>query len=177
MSLDPRDPRVIGGGIAAAVMALAVPLYVTSEGWKNEPYRDPVGILTVCAGHTGPDVISGRHYSDAECRAIMARDFAEHNARMVACAPMLQQAPAEVYAAVLSFALNVGTGAFCRSTMAKRLQAGEWMAACAELSRWVMAGGKDCRQPSSNCTGIVARRARERAVCEGTLAPSLGVTG
>ena len=62
--------------------------------------------------------------------------------------------------AIVSFAFNVGTGAVCSSTMARKANAGadpaEW---CAELDRWVLAGGK-------KLPGLVARRAEERRLCE-----------
>jgi lysozyme len=30
-------------------------------------------VLTVCDGHTGPDIIAGKRYSDAECDAMLAK--------------------------------------------------------------------------------------------------------
>lgn len=63
------------------------------------------------------------------------------------------------HAALCSFAYNVGVGAFSRSTLLKKLNAGAGDAACAELDRWVYA--KDKRVP-----GLVTRRSVERAVCE-----------
>ena len=62
-------------------------------------------------------------------------------------------------AAFLSFAFNVGTGAFCGSTLARKANAGDMRGACAELSRWTLAGGKEM-------PGLVKRRAAERKVCE-----------
>ena len=63
-------------------------------------------------------------------------------------------------AAFLSFAFNVGNRAFCDSTLARKANAGDMAGACAELSRWTYAGGKQL-------PGLVRRRATERAVCEG----------
>lgn len=45
-------------------------------------------------------------------------------------------------AAIYSFAYNVGTGAFARSTMLKKLNAGDIAGACNELKRWTYAGVK-----------------------------------
>ncbi len=48
--------KAVGGGIAAValagVLALAAPLIQKWEGVRYEPYRDSVGVLTVCYGHT-----------------------------------------------------------------------------------------------------------------------------
>ena len=71
------------------------------------------------------------------------------------------------YDAYLSFAYNVGAGAFCASTMARRLNAGDYAGACAEFDRWTFFKGRDCRDPAHRCAGLVKRRADERARCEG----------
>lgn len=71
------------------------------------------------------------------------------------------------YDAFLSFAYNVGAGAFCNSTMARRLNAGDYAGACAEFERWTFFQGRDCRDPSNRCQGLAKRRADERAKCEG----------
>ncbi|MGA6579692.1 glycoside hydrolase family protein, partial [Providencia sp. NPDC089923] len=65
-------------------------------------------------------------------------------------------------AALYSFAFNVGTGAFAKSTMLKKLNAGDQYGACEELKRWVYAGGKVWR-------GLVNRREAEAAICHGNL--------
>ena len=62
-------------------------------------------------------------------------------------------------AAFLSFAFNVGNGAFCSSTLVRKANAGDMPGACAELSRWAYAGGKQLQ-------GLVNRRAAERKLCE-----------
>jgi lysozyme len=62
-------------------------------------------------------------------------------------------------AAFVSFAYNVGVQGFCGSTLVRKANAGDMTGACAELSRWVMAGGK-------KLPGLVNRRAAERELCE-----------
>ncbi|MBE5528800.1 glycoside hydrolase family 24, partial [Laribacter hongkongensis] len=64
------------------------------------------------------------------------------------------------YDAFVSLAYNIGSGAFCGSTLVRKLNAGDYAGACAEIDRWTYAGGK--RLP-----GLVKRRAEERARCEG----------
>ncbi len=64
------------------------------------------------------------------------------------------------YDAYISLAYNIGASAFCGSTLVKKLNAGDYAGACAEISRWIYAGGKRLR-------GLVNRRAKERALCEG----------
>ncbi len=62
-------------------------------------------------------------------------------------------------AALASFVYNVGETQFSRSTLLRKLNAGDVKGACAELSRWVYAGGKVYK-------GLVNRRMAERELCE-----------
>lgn len=71
------------------------------------------------------------------------------------------------YDAYLSLAYNIGGGAFCRSTLVRRLKASDYAGACAEIDRWTFFQGRDCRDPAHRCAGLVERRAQERALCEG----------
>ena len=145
----------IAAGFSAAVLALAAPVVMHFEGLQTSPYRDPVGILTVCYGETHAAM---RTYTAHECRLMLADSLAAHGVQIQPCIP--ESAPDRVKAASLSFAYNVGAAKFCGSTMARKFQAGDWAGGCAELSRWVYAGGQVL-------PGLVRRRAQERAVCEG----------
>nr|DAK60924.1 MAG TPA: lysozyme [Caudoviricetes sp.] len=62
--------------------------------------------------------------------------------------------------AYTSLAFNIGTDAFCRSTLVVKLNGGDYAGACEEIKRWVYAGGR--RVP-----GLVARREKEYATCVG----------
>nr|WP_303253700.1 lysozyme [uncultured Sutterella sp.] len=62
--------------------------------------------------------------------------------------------------AYTSLAFNIGTDAFCRSTLVVKLNGGDYAGACEEIKRWVYAGGR--RVP-----GLVARREKEYAACVG----------
>lgn len=64
------------------------------------------------------------------------------------------------YDAYVSLAYNIGPGAFCGSTLVRKLNAGDYVAACAEISRWNRAGGRVV-------DGLTNRREHERAQCEG----------
>lgn len=64
------------------------------------------------------------------------------------------------YDAYVSLAYNIGAAAFCGSTLVRKLNAGDYAGACAEISRWTYAGGKQL-------PGLVNRREQERALCEG----------
>lgn len=64
------------------------------------------------------------------------------------------------YDAYVSLAYNIGADAFCKSTLVKKLNAEDYAGACAEIGRWDKFQGKPLH-------GLTARRARDRALCEG----------
>ena len=153
--MTPRQKLIaqIGAGAAALVTAVVA----QHEGLRLWAYRDPVGVLTACYGHTGPDVQPGQRYTRQQCRELLEADLARH-AEALACIhrPLTDGQKA----AFVSFAYNVGPQAFCGSSLVRKANAGDMAGACAELDKWVYAKGQ--RLP-----GLVKRRAAERAMCEG----------
>lgn len=142
--------------IGTAAAALAVPLVAKYEGTVQTTYRDPVGIITACTGHTGPELLMGQAFTREQCEDLLYKDLLKHTAALECVkAPMTDGQKA----AFLSFAFNVGNGAFCGSTLVRKANAGDMPGACAELSRWTWAGGKQL-------AGLVNRRAAERQLCE-----------
>lgn len=153
--MSPRA-RVITAA-AAAIIAIAAPLTMRSEGDVRQVYRDPVNIPTLCYGHTGPDVRMGQRATADECKALLEQDLAAALADVDRCTPGLPPGPR---AAMTDFVYNVGGAKYCASTMARKLNAGDIAGGCAELSRWTYAGNRQL-------PGLIKRRAAERALCEG----------
>lgn len=151
------NPRYVAAGGAAAVV-LATPLVMHFEGLATDPYRDVVGVTTVCYGETLG--VQHRRYSDAECAEMLNRRLHEFEAEIRPCLP--ESLPVQTRAALVSWSYNVGTSAACGSSLARKAQAGDLRGACAELSRWVYAGGKVYR-------GLERRRQAERELCESGL--------
>ena len=142
--------------IGAGATALAVPLVMLYEGTVLQSYRDPVGIVTACVGHTGPELRMGQRYTREQCETMLYGDLLKHAAALDCVkTPMAENQKA----AFLSFAFNVGNKAFCESTLVRKANAGDLPGACAELSRWTRAGGREL-------PGLVKRRAAERQLCE-----------
>ena len=146
----------------AVAVALATAIAVPAEGLRQYAYRDPPGILTVCRGHTGPDVQRGRKYSLAECDAFLTADMRAAVETVDRCVPGL---PDPVLAAFGDATFNLGQTIACdvtHSTAARRLLAGDLVGACNQLPRWSRArvAGIYVVLP-----GLVRRRAAERALC------------
>jgi lysozyme len=94
-------------------------------------------------------------FTDEQCKDLLIQDLKAANAGVNSCIKV----PLTDYerAALISFTYNVGRGKLCGSTLAKKANAKQPF--CAELSKWVYAGGKVRN-------GLVKRRAAERRLCE-----------
>lgn len=151
--------RLVGSLIAsgAGAVVIASAMIKPMEGIEYEPYRDVAGVLTVCWGTTGPDVIEGKVYTKEECDAFLQRDLKAIERQIL---PMIRlELPEPTKAALYSFTYNVGVGAFSRSTLLKKLNEGDMTGACEQLKRWVYAGGKKWK-------GLITRRDIEMEVCK-----------
>lgn len=142
--------------IGAVAVALVTPLVITYEGTVFKTYRDPIGIITACTGHVDATLRMGQTFTQAQCEEMLTADLLKHAGDLDCIKAPLTDGQK---AAFLSFAFNVGGSKFCGSTLARKANAGDMDGACAELDRWVLAGGKEL-------PGLVARRAAERRMCE-----------
>lgn len=154
-SLRNKIASAIGGG-AIAIATVMLSGKGGLEGREYVPYKDVVGVITVCDGHTGNDIIINKRYSDAECDALNKADL-ERIAKQVNPSIKVKTTETQL-AAIYSFSYNVGANAFIKSTMLKKLNAGDYAGACDELKRWVYAGGKKWK-------GLMNRRDVEYEVC------------
>lgn len=124
------------------------------EGLRLNAYKDVAGLLTIGYGHTSnagpPTVRPGMTISTAEAERILMSDirkFEERVERLVKVKLTDNQ-----FAALVSFDFN--TGALHKSTLLKKLNAGDYNAVPGELMKWVKAGGKRVQ-------GLVNRRSAE----------------
>jgi lysozyme len=145
-------------GLAGAALAAAIALVAPWEGKSNKAYLDIVDIPTICYGHTGPDVKLGQTLSDDQCAKLLGTDLQEANDAVTRCVKVPLKDNER--AAFVSFTYNLGGSAFCKSTLLAKLNRGDVIGACNEMSKWVNAGGKRVQ-------GLVNRRAAERNVCLG----------
>ncbi|OQP32419.1 lysozyme [Pantoea latae] len=126
------------------------------EGRVYEPYKDVAGVWTVCDGHTGNDIIKGKKYTDRECDRLLWNDLqpVKKTVDSLVTVPLNEYQRASLY----SFTYNVGSGAFSKSSLLRKLNAGDQAGACEELRRWVYAGGMKWH-------GLMNRREMERSMC------------
>lgn len=148
-------PLLLATGLSGVLLTGGV-LVAEQEGLVLGTYVDPVGIATACFGRTGQGVELGQTYTEQQCLAMLATDLDQFNQQLM----QLVDSPITTseHAAYLSFIYNVGPSNFSRSTLRKKLNAGDYIGACNELPRWVYAKGK-------KLAGLVNRREKERQLC------------
>lgn len=138
-------------GTAAAGLIAVVAQF---EGKSNDPYFDIVNVPTVCYGETR---VPMRRYTDAECDELLAEGLADFAGPVLKRNPELKGHDPQLLAAV-SLSYNIGTGAYNRSTVAKRFSAGDWKGACDAFLMWSKAGRR-------TVPGLLRRRQKERQIC------------
>ena len=129
----------------------------TFEGTRTAAYLDSVGVPTICTGHT-KTVRLGDVRTLGECEVLLKEDTSE--AGRAVSRLVKTDLTQEQYDALVSFTFNVGQGALARSTLLKRVNAGECLQAAAEFLRWDKAGGMRLR-------GLTIRRKAESEAFKG----------
>lgn len=138
---------------AAALVGIA-----TFEGYSPTTYLDIVGIPTIGFGTTH-GVKPGQKTDPVAALQRKLSDVQKFEGAIKQCVtvPLHQYE----YDAYLSLAYNIGSGAFCGSTLVKKLNKQDYEGACREILRWNRAGGKVVR-------GLSVRREKEYRTCIGT---------
>jgi lysozyme len=147
--------RLKRSGTAAA---LAVALVGSAEGLRQNAYPDPATLgspWTICYGHTG-DVRRGDHKDISACKALLLRDLETFATAVEACVTREMPEPTEV--AFISLAYNIGSSAFCKSSVVRRYNAGDRHGACEAMLRFNRAAGVVF-------PGLTRRREGERDLC------------
>ena len=136
-------------GLSAAGAVLAGQLVAHWEGMstvaKHEKF-DPPGVITVCGGITNYDwpwLKPGMVIPEDKCNQAL-QDAANRYAVKVAqkCLPNLSTMPPHRQAAIASFAVNLGPGAICGTSIGRDLKAGRIKQACDAMVTRVYANGK-----------------------------------
>lgn len=125
------------------------------EGIRLEAYK-PVKteeFWTIGYGHYGKDVSQGQKITRSEAENLLKDDVKKFviGVNKLVDVPVNQNQ----FDALVSFAYNVGLGAFSKSTLLKKLNEKDYAGASKEFARWNKADGKVL-------TGLTRRREKER---------------
>ncbi len=146
---------------AIAAFALSASAFVglaMLENYRETAYIPvPGDVPTIGFGTTG-GVRMGDTITPPKALARALSDVQKFEGALKKCVtvPLYQHE----YDAFVSLMYNVGAQAFCNSTLVKRLNAGDYEAACAEIRRWNRQGGKVS-------PGLTRRREAEYRQCMG----------
>lgn len=144
----------------AAWLAACIALTGACEGLRTVAYRDIGGIPTACFGETH-GIRMGDTFTPEQCADMLAtrleRDYGPAVDRCIT-----HPLPPNRKAAYTSITYNIGAGAFCASSVARRENAGDVAGACDALLMWdkVRIAGVLTYWP-----GLHNRRVKERALC------------
>lgn len=154
----PSRPVTAGAvGAVALALSLAVPHIQQFEGLKHRPYPDVGGILSICYGHTGPDVRVNTYKTTDQCYAIAQQDATKAANGILKVSPSLKDHPQQL-AAAISFSYNVGLGTYDKSSVARDFNAGNLSKGCSDLMKYTNADGK-------YSSGLYNRRKAEYNIC------------
>ena len=158
--MKPRLPAYI-----LVVSAVTLGSLASFEGYRSRAYDDGVGVQTVGFGSTrredGSPVRAGDTITPERAVVRLARDANAIGQEIAACIGDVPLAQHE-FDAFASLAYNIGSPAFCRSALVKKLKQDppDYAGACAEILRWTRAGGQEL-------PGLVNRRKAEYLLCVG----------
>ena len=131
------------------------------EGEKLTAYPDIVGIWTIGVGHTGfvdgKPVARGMAITKEKSKEILTAYLKRFESAVNdAVKVTLTQ---NQFDALVSLAFNIGEGAFARSTLVNKLNAGDKKGAAEQFLVWKNAGGRVSQ-------GLLNRRQKEKAMFE-----------
>ena len=125
-----------------------------AEGLRLNAYKCPAGIWTIGYGHTGPDVHPGLTITSERATELLAADLARFELAVSSLCPVTTD---NQFAALVSFAYNLGAGALKGSTLCRLHNEGRYVEAAAQFQRWNKAAGQVL-------PGLTKRRAAEAAL-------------
>lgn len=157
--------------VAIAALALSAAGFagiLTREGFSEKAYPDPTRgteLPTIGFGST-EGVQMGDRITVVAAVNRSLREVTAFEASIKRCVSVpLHQAEYDAY---IELAHNIGPGAFCRSTIVKRLNAEDYRGACEAILQWRYSNGQDCSAPGNRaCPGLWRDRLRVYDKCMG----------
>ena len=124
------------------------------EGCELKAYKCPAGVWTIGYGHTN-GVKEGQKITQEQAETFLRQDieYFEKGVTKLVSAPITQNQ----FDALVSFAYNVGLGAFKTSTLRKKLNEKDYCGASKEFAKWNKSKGKVLK-------GLTNRRKDEKSM-------------
>lgn len=144
--------------VALALSASALFGLVAHEGYRGEAYIPVPGDVPTIGFGTTDGVRLGDRTDPIAALGAALRDVRRFEGAIKQCVkvPLHQRE----YDAYVSLSYNIGSGAFCGSTLVKKLNVQDYPGACNEILRWDKFKGRPL-------AGLTKRRQSEYALCAG----------
>lgn len=126
------------------------------EGYSSVAYVPVKGDAPTIGWGTTTGVKKGDTIEPTQALQRLYRDTETAKAGISNCIKVpISQGELDAY---LSLSYNIGAGAFCKSTLVKRLNRGDYAGACSEIRRWCYFNGRKNK-------GLAKRREQEYQTC------------
>jgi lysozyme len=146
-------------GVAALALSAAGLVHIVmNEGYKETAYIPVPGDVPTIGFGTTEGVKLGDKITPQKALERSLSDMNKYEGAVTKCVkvPLYQRE----YDAYTSLTYNIGTGAFCGSTLVKKLNAGDYVGACEAILQWDKFKGKPL-------AGLTKRRQAEYRMCIG----------
>jgi len=158
-----RPRHIVASGVLIAMLGtvaanLSLGTIEEFEGYAPVAYKDSGGIETACFGNIH-DVIPGHEYTFDECVAALNEEVEDKVEEIFTCVPELIAQSPETQAAMISLAYNIGTTAFCKSSIADLARKNSWARSCKRISETYQYVG------NKKIPGLTNRRKQESELC------------
>ena len=141
-----------------SLSATALVALLLHEGYRENAYTPVAGDVPTIGFGTTSGVKLGDRTTPEKALQIAMRDVQAFEGAIKECVTVaLHQWEYDAYT---SLAYNIGPNAFCRSTLVRRLNAGDYVGACNQILRWDQFKGKPL-------AGLTKRRNEEHRKCLG----------
>lgn len=141
------------------------------EGCKLEAYRDIGGVWTIGYGHTRT-ARQGMTITQEQAEALLREDLRVFESAVADAVDV--DLTDNQFAALVSWAYNVGVSAMRRSSLIRRLNAGDYDAVPAELAKWNKVRGQVVRGLSNRRAAEAGLWAKGAFVASRNIAPTDG---
>jgi len=143
---------------AISLSATALVAIVLHEGYKGDAYIPLAGDVPTIGFGTTSGVKLGDRTTPEKALQVAIRDVQAFEGAIKECVivPLHQHE----YDAYVSLSYNIGSRAFCKSTLVKKLNTSDYIGACNEILKWNKYQGKPL-------AGLTKRRQEEHKKCLG----------
>jgi lysozyme len=150
------QPRIVVAALSLSAVAFGG--LVAYEGYSDSAIIPIPGDVPTVGFGTTEGVKMGDRITPPKAVQRALQDVAKFEGAVKQCVTVpLHQFEYDAY---ISLSYNIGPGAFCGSTLVRKLNAGDYSGACREILRWDRAQGRVVR-------GLTIRRQSEYQRCIG----------